>query len=101
MTAVLPTATPSGWWSIACVFAGTTAIEHVRDLCPMPPHTEQRCALFFRHDGPFSGAPIAKAAPMPGMPGRRDACVLATISLVPCSWVIALFSCSLKSSRFW
>eukprot|EP00964_Phaeocystis_antarctica_P069121 scaffold41929_cov65-Phaeocystis_antarctica.AAC.5 len=66
----------------------------------MPPQTEQRCALFLRHEGPFSGAPMAKAAPMPGIPGRRLACVLATISLVPCSWVIALVSCSLKSSRF-
>mmetsp|Transcript_5116 Transcript_5116/g.10005 ORF Transcript_5116/g.10005 Transcript_5116/m.10005 type:complete len:289 (+) Transcript_5116:187-1053(+) len=74
--------------------------EHVRDLWPMPPQTEQRWALFLRHEGPFSGAPMAKAAPMPGIPGRRLACVLATISFVPCNWVIALVNCSLKSSKF-
>ena len=58
--------------------------EHVRDLWPMPPQTEHRWALFLRHEGPFSGAPIAKAAPIPGIPGRRLACVLATISWGPC-----------------
>merc|ERR1740133_920230 len=30
------------------------AIVHVRDLCPRPPQTEQRCGLFLRDECPLS-----------------------------------------------
>ena len=36
---------------------GVTAIEHVRDLWPMPPQTEQRCGLFLRDECPLAGRP--------------------------------------------
>ena len=77
-------------WHICCAL-GVTAIEHVRLLCPMPPHTEQRCGLFLREECPLAGRVPSAAIGCPATPCRpvRASC---TIFLVPCSWLMALVS---------
>ena len=71
-------------WSIACVFAGTTAIEHVRDLWPMPPHTLHRCGLFLRDECPLTvgkSPPAIAATPATPRPPFFARC---TMFFVPC-----------------
>ena len=81
---------------MACAL-GVTAIEHVRDLWPMPPQTEQRCGLFLREEWPFAGRPSGPMATPPavGTPDRARW----TMFFVPCSWLIAFVSCAHERKR--